>query len=142
VKLRFRSEASGTVEVPPADDALGIELRDRVAKEEVRFALEVQRFVDAVRTPIEDPTVPWDASVTPYLPIATLVIPKQDTRGDGGKKLGEYVESLSFDPWHALPEHRPLGAIMRARAVAYRVSVEARGARSELEIVPPSELGA
>jgi hypothetical protein len=28
-------------------------------------------------------------------------------------------ENLSFTPWHALPEHRPLGGINRARKVIY-----------------------
>ena len=41
------------------------------------------------------------------------------------------VEQLSFDPWHAIAEHRPLGAIMRARAVAYGPSVIARKAAPE-----------
>jgi hypothetical protein len=48
------------------------------------------------------------------------------------------VERLSFDPWHALVEHRPLGVVMRARAVAYRRAVAAHGAISELEVKPPS----
>ncbi len=43
------------------------------------------------------------------------------------------MEKLSFDPWHALEELRPLGAMMRARAPAYRESVIARGAAPEPE---------
>lgn len=140
VKLRFRAESRATTDAPRGDDTLGAELCARLAKDEVRFAVEVQRFVDEERTPIEDPTVAWDESVAPWSRVAALVLPRQDARGAAGQKLASYVESLSFDPWHALPEHRPLGAIMRARAVAYRHSVEARGARSELEVVPPSEL--
>jgi hypothetical protein len=31
----------------------------------------------------------------------------------------DYGENLSFTPWHALPEHRPLGGINRAREVIY-----------------------
>jgi len=55
-----------------------------------------------------------------------------------GRALAAYVERLSFDPWHALVEHRPLGAVMRARAVAYKRAVIARGAISELEVKPPA----
>jgi hypothetical protein len=47
------------------------------------------------------------------------------------QKLSDYVETLSFDPWHALVEHRPLGDMMRARNVAYRVSTQARKAAAE-----------
>lgn len=29
------------------------------------------------------------------------------------------VGRLSFNPWHALPEHKPLGAVNRIRRVVY-----------------------
>jgi hypothetical protein len=38
---------------------------------------------------------------------------------------------MSFDPWHAVEELRPLGAMMRARAIAYRESVIERQAAPE-----------
>jgi hypothetical protein len=31
----------------------------------------------------------------------------------------EFGDNLSFTPWHALSEHRPLGGIQRARRVVY-----------------------
>jgi hypothetical protein len=40
---------------------------------------------------------------------------------------------MSFDPWHALEAHRPLGAMMRARNHAYRVSTKERQAAAEPE---------
>src|SRR5438067_1979534 len=61
--------------------------------------------------------------------LGELVLPQQ--RIDPG--LEERVEKLSFDPWHAVEELRPLGAMMRARAPAYRESVIARGAAAEPE---------
>jgi hypothetical protein len=51
-----------------------------------------------------------------------------------GKALDAKVAKMSFDPWHAPDEFRPLGAMMRARAVAYRESVIERGATSEIEV--------
>ncbi len=30
-----------------------------------------------------------------------------------------FVENLSWNPWNALPEHRPLGGINRARKLVY-----------------------
>jgi hypothetical protein len=41
------------------------------------------------------------------------------------------VSRLSFDPWHAGEEHRPLGGIMRARRVTYGASVVGRKAAPE-----------
>src|SRR6185503_10567802 len=139
VKLRFRP-ADVPPPVPPVGgpDALAVELQARVRASALSFRVEAQRFVDESRTPIEDPTVEWEDSVAPWTPLARLAIPAQATESRAGRALAAYVERLSFDPWHALVEHRPLGVVMRARAVAYRRAVGARGAMSELEVKPPS----
>jgi len=98
----------------------------------------VPPVVDEARTPIEDPTVEWAERDAPWVPLARLAIPAQTAESRAGRALAAYVERLSFDPWHALVEHRPLGVVMRARAVAYRRAVAAHGAISELEVKPPS----
>jgi len=139
VKLRFRP-----VDVPPpappvgGPDALAVELLARVRASSLSFRVEAQRFVDESRTPIEDPTVEWAEKVSPWAALARLTIPAQAAESRAGRALAAYVERLSFDPWHALVEHRPLGVVMRARAVAYRRAVAAHGAISELEVKPPS----
>jgi len=141
VKLRFRP-----VDVPPpvppvgGPDALAVELQARVRASSLSFRVEAQRFVDESRTPIEDPTVEWAEKVSPWAALARLTIPAQAAESRAGRALAAYVERLSFDPWHALVEHRPLGVVMRARAVAYKRAVSARGAVSELEVKPPSEV--
>ncbi len=139
VKLRFRP-----IDVPPpvapssGPDALSTELRARVKASPLSFRIEAQRFVDEPRTPIEDPTVEWPESLSAWAAVARLAIPAQATESPAGTTLAAYIERLSFDPWHALSEHRPLGAIMRARAAAYKRAVAARDAISELEVKPPS----
>ena len=141
VKLRLRP-----VDVPPpvastaGPDLLSTELRARVKVSPLAFSIEVQRFVDERRTPIEDPTVEWPERLSAWVAVARLSIPVQATDSAAGRALAAYVERLSFDPWHALVEHRPLGAVMRARAVAYRHAVAARDVVSELEITPPSAI--
>ena len=138
-KLSFRP-----VDVPPpaaagsGPDALSMELRARVKASPLSFSVEVQRFVDETRTPIERPAVAWPESVSPWVPVARLAIPAQDTASAAGQKLTLHVERLSFDPWHALVEHRPLGPIMRARGAAYKRAVGLRDVISELEVRPPS----
>jgi hypothetical protein len=139
VKLRFRP-----MDVPPpvppvgGPDALGVELRARVRVSPLSFRVEAQRFVDESRTPIEDPTVEWAERVSPWAAVARLLIPAQAAESRAGRALTAYVERLSFDPWHALVEHRPLGAVMRARAGAYKRAAIARGAVPELEVRPPA----
>src|SRR5262245_18452776 len=66
----------------------------------------------------------WSTQYTPEV-VGQLTIPKQDMRLPRGQKVNEYVEALSFDPWHALVEHRQLGDMMRASNLAYRVCTQA-----------------
>jgi hypothetical protein len=102
----------------------------RLARDELRWELQLQFFVDAATTPIEDPTVVWPESESPFVTVARLVAPAQDPDSADGKALAQQVEAAAFDPWVALAEHRPLGEIMRARKVAYFASQKARGAVS------------
>lgn len=62
----------------------------------------------------------WKEAQAPFYQVATLRIPRQvfDTLAQN-----EFCENLSFTPWHALPEHKPLGVTNRLRKVIYdRVS--------------------
>jgi hypothetical protein len=91
------------------------------------FEFCVQLQSDPATMPIEDATVEWDS---PWIPVATVQISAQtfDT-----KAREAFAENLSFTPWHALPEHRPLGGINRARRAVYEMSSrfrhESAGAR-------------
>jgi Dyp-type peroxidase family len=55
--------------------------------------------------------------------VATLVL-KPDGFGEHAQE--ELGESLSFNPWNALEEHRPLGAMNAARKLVYRSLYELR----------------
>ncbi len=112
-------------------DYLGDELATRLAKEPVIYDLKIQFFVDEVRTPIEDGSVDWLESDSPYLTVATLTLPVQDLKSTRGTAIAEFIEGLSFDPWHAQELLRPLGNLMRARNAAYRLSTRERGAAKE-----------
>jgi len=85
----------------------------------VEFDFMVQEQLDPKSMPIEDPTIRWDETKSPFTKIATLHIPAQsfDT-----PQRDAANEALSFTTWHALPEHRPLGGINRMRLHAYRSS--------------------
>ena len=93
--------------------------------------MEMQFFVDENRTPIEDGSVDWPVDVAPYVRVGKLTIAQQDTTSERGKRLTEHVDRLSFDPWHALEDHRPLGNMMRARKPTYHTSATGRSAEAE-----------
>ena len=107
---------------------LGDELAQRLRKAPVEYDFQVQFFESEESTPIEDASVDWNA---PWLTIARLTLPVQDVSSERGRRVAELVEKLSFDPWHALVELRPLGNMMRARNPAYRLSTQERKAAPE-----------
>jgi hypothetical protein len=97
----------------------------------VSYGLRVQFYVDAGRTPIEDASVEWRESDAPFLTVARLTLPQQDASSPRGRRVAALCDGLSFDPWHATEDFRPLGNMMRARNHAYRLSTQERGALPE-----------
>jgi hypothetical protein len=109
-------------------DFLREDLVTRLQSRALSWTLRAQLFVDERATPIEDASVVWSA---PWVDLATLTLPRQDPESARGREISELVNELSFDPWHAIEAHRPLGAIMRARGATYGASVLARNAAPE-----------
>jgi hypothetical protein len=118
----------------PVDPDLGGALGKLLESKPLRWELQMQFFTDEQATPLEDSTVDWTG---PWTPVARLTLPQQSVTSDKGKALSTWADGLSFDPWHAQEEFRPVGSMMRARNAAYRVSTIARKASPE-----PTELPA
>jgi hypothetical protein len=116
-------------------DALRADLVSRLKAGPIEYSLRAQLFVDETTTPIEDASVVWPEAKTPFLELGRLTLSRQDVLSPRGREIDELVERLSFDPWHAVEELRPLGAMMRARSHAYRESVLERQAAAEPEEV-------
>ena len=85
-----------------------------LARHEASFDFCVQLRQDGM--PIEDAGRRWSESDSPLVKVATLKIPRQKFRTVERRNLGE---SLSFSPAHALPAHRPIGGLNRAREAIY-----------------------
>jgi hypothetical protein len=141
VPLRFGATAAKLALVPvspaPAQpgsrsaDALREDLVARLRSGPLAWSLRAQLFVDEQTTPIEDASAPWPEDRSPWHELARLTLPAQDLSSPSGEKTEQYIEQLSFDPWHAVEELRPVGAMQRARAHAYRDSVIERQSASE-----------
>ncbi|KAF1066225.1 MAG: hypothetical protein GAK45_01990 [Pseudomonas citronellolis] len=80
------------------------------------FALQIQKQDPSKYMPIEDTSVPWSEKDAPFQTIATLSIPAQDF---DSREQNLMCDNLSYNPWHALPEHRPIGGINRLRKAVY-----------------------
>lgn len=127
MRVRILPETSALSSARPLDWAS--DMRAQLGRGPVRFALQLQFFVDEATTPIEDATNAWPEAEAPFVTVGRLTIPPQSI-GDGqADRLTAAVEATTFDPWNALAVHRPLGNVMRARKAAYFRSEEARGAK-------------
>ncbi len=101
----------------PAEDALRFLFEETLRQQEVMFNFQVQLRTSEQTMPVEDATVEWPESESPYRTVATFRIFRQDIapRREAGN-------NLSFTVWHAIADHRPLGGINRVRREAYRTS--------------------
>lgn len=127
VKLKLQPLAANRGGAAPRGrDALREGFVERLKGEDVRFALQVQHYVDERVTPIEDGTVEWTERDAPPETVAELVIPRQDlTRGE--PREGEpRVEALAFSPWNSTEGIRPIGGLNRARKPVYQASARLR----------------
>lgn len=100
----------------PTPDFLGETLAEELESGPQCFEFMVQRQIDAAGMPIEDSTIEWEESDSSFVKVATIDIPQQTFLSE--EQVG-FCENLSFNPWHTLPEHRPLGNINRTRRLVY-----------------------
>jgi hypothetical protein len=118
----------------PGASRLRLEFASRLAREDVIFDFALQFFVDAARTPIEDGSQEWDPETAPWVTVAQLQMDRRDLTLEPSQREEEYVQRLSFNPWHAPEAHRPLGDIQRLRRVVYLASARLRGHIPEIEV--------
>ena len=117
IKFSVKPSSSRIDPMPdnPAHDYLRDAVRASLQKGDVTMEFLVQPKTSD-RMSVEDSMTEWDETEAPFYEVATIQIPKQNFDTPEQNALGE---NLSFNPWHALPEHRPLGSINRMRKVVY-----------------------
>ena len=100
----------------------------RHGKGGIGYELRAQFFTSEAETPIERSDAEW---TSPWVTLGALTLEPASADAAKREALDAAVDAMSFDPWHALVEHRPLGAVMRARKPAYFASTQARKAAAE-----------
>jgi hypothetical protein len=106
--------------VPDTDSALRDLVVDFFRNNAAEYELRAQLLTDILQMPVEDASILWPESLSPHQPIGKLTFPAQDAYSPARRVYGDDV--LSFNPWHCIEEHRPLGSIMRIRIKAYEMS--------------------
>jgi len=107
----------------PPDDYLRNAMVATLEQEDVEFDIRLQLQTDPYRMPIENNAVLWPEKRSPRIAAATLRIPRQKFNSPAQI---EFEKRLSYNPWHCIPEHRPLGNQSRARKRMYWVLSQLR----------------
>lgn len=100
----------------PPDDYLRDAMVATLAQEDVEFDIRLQLQTDPHLMPIENNAVLWPEKLSPRVSVATLRIPRQTFNSPAQM---EFAKKLSYNPWHTIGEHRPLGNQSRARRRMY-----------------------
>lgn len=113
-------------------------LRDAVAgffaHAGAEYELRAQLCTDLGTMPVEDGSVRWPESQSPYQPLARLVLAPQASASPARQRCLQ--DTLTFNPWHCLPAHRPLGSLMRVRRKAFEMKAPVHDEPRGLEELP------
>jgi hypothetical protein len=134
----MRPRGEGRSRVPraplrPPDNYLRDNMVATLNERDVDLDLMVQVQTDPHRMPLENAAVRWPEELSPFVPVATLHIPKQ--KFDSPAQFA-FAHTLSLNPWHCIAEHRPLGNQSRARR---RMYYEMSKLRQKLNKTPHAE---
>jgi hypothetical protein len=119
----------------PPDDYLRDAMVATLAKEDVEFDIRMQRQTDPHLMPIENNAVLWPEKLSPRVSVATLRIPRQKFNCPAQM---DFAKLLSYNPWHCIPEHRPLGNQSRARRRMYDTLSKLRHTMNAVPLYEPT----
>ena len=117
----------------PPDDYLRNAMVAALTAGDVELDIRLQRQTDSHLMPIENNAVLWPEKLSPRVSVATLRLPRQQF--DSPAQM-EFAKRLSYNPWHTIAEHRPLGNQSRARR---RMYLELSKLRHSMNDVPHYE---
>jgi hypothetical protein len=121
MQYSFRTRLKTRSKIPrlplrPPDNYLRDNMQKTLAEQDIEFDILLQLQTDAFRMPIENAAVRWPEKLSPFVPVAVLRLPRQ--KFDSPRQMA-FAKVLSYNPWHCIPEHRPLGNQSRARRRLY-----------------------
>ncbi|HEX4232751.1 MAG TPA: hypothetical protein VH041_00460 [Caldimonas sp.] len=117
----------------PPDDYLRAAMVSALDAGDVELDFRIQRQTDPHLMPIENASVLWPERLSPRVSVATLRMPRQSF---ASQAQIEFARRLSYNPWHCIAEHRPLGNQSRARK---RMYLALSTLRHEMNAVPHYE---
>lgn len=119
----------------PPDDYLRNAMAATLARQDAAFDVRLQLQTDPFLMPIEQNSVLWPEKLSPRRSVATLRIPKQTFTSQAQL---DFARQLSYNPWHCIPEHRPLGNQSRARRRMYETLSSLRHQMNGVPLYEPT----
>jgi hypothetical protein len=117
----------------PPDNYLRNAMAAALDAGDVELDYRIQLQTDSFLMPIENAGVLWPEKLSPRVSVATLRLPRQ--RFDSAAQIN-FEKRLSYNPWHSIAEHRPLGNQSRARR---RMYLELSTLRHDMNAIPHYE---
>lgn len=125
VKYRLTPHVEAEDVPDDANNYLKTDLINRLAAGEYRFTLSVQRRTHPQTMPLDAANIVWPEDESPFVPVATLILPQQqiDLRGQA-----EYGQGLAFNIWRVPDANRPCAesSIAVARRQVYAAGAAMR----------------
>jgi hypothetical protein len=119
-------------------------LRDRLQNQlnpannnHLRLDLNVQFRNDPRTEPLENTLVPWSTKTSPWHKVATIDIYPQTFTSSA---QAAFCERLTFNPWHGLKAHKPVGGVNAARRDVMHAMQDVRLKADHLTRFGPHEL--
>lgn len=119
----------------PPDNYLRDAMVRTLRTQDVEFDILLQLQTDSYLMPIENNAVFWPPRLSPRIPAAVLRIPRQ--KFDSPEQFA-FAKVLSYNPWHCIAEHRPLGNQSRARLRLYKELSKLRQTMNEVQHYEPN----
>jgi len=135
--VRPLNSLNSTIPANPDENFLRSAMIESLAAGAFEMAFMIQRRGETGMS-VENSLIPWAEARAPFQQVGVLTIHKQ--RFDTPERES-YCENLSFNPWHSLPDHRPLGVINRTRRSVYDAIAELRHQmnRTDFSVGMPAE---
>ncbi len=111
------TETLSPLKLEDSPDALRIALRKTLEQKQACFVFRIQLQTNEKEMPVDNPVQLWDEKLSPFIPVAKIVIKKQSFESE---KQETFCEDLSITPWHSIAEHQPLGSIELTRKAVYQ----------------------
>lgn len=114
-------------------------LRDLIVEffreQSAEYELRAQLCTNLETMPIEDTSIQWSEQDSPYQTIASITIGMQEAYSPARQVYVDEV--LSFNPWHTIAAHQPLGSIQRVRKQVYEASSRYRHEMNQQPKIEP-----